>query len=106
MENGPFFLENLADAISSIPAETIVSRTLPSSPQYKSILFGFAPGQELSEHTSSKAAALYILSGSAKLTLGDQTMEVSAGAWASMPPNLPHSILAHDEVKMLLVMVS
>lgn len=99
------YIENLPALLTDLPADSIVSRTLQNDEHLKVILFGFAPGQELSEHTSAHAAALFFLSGNARLSLGDQTMEVGAGAWASMPPNLPHSILAHDEVRMLLLMV-
>lgn len=40
------------------PAEGILSRTL-----YKVIGFGFATGEELSEHTAQMPAVMYFLSG-------------------------------------------
>ncbi len=42
-----------------------------------SVLFGFAQGEELSEHTASMPAVLHFLQGEAKLTLGDDTVEAS-----------------------------
>ena len=44
------FIANLASLVPSIPADTIVSRTVYSDEQSKTILFAFAAGQELSEH--------------------------------------------------------
>ena len=40
----------------------------------------------------------------ATITLGDQTYEASAGAWAHMDTRLPHSIQAKTQVIMLLWM--
>ena len=41
----------------------IVSRTLMRSPNGRVVLFGFAEGQELTEHTSTQQALIEILSG-------------------------------------------
>jgi quercetin dioxygenase-like cupin family protein len=99
------FIENLPAQLPEIPPDSIVSRTFYSEGQLKAILFGFAPGQELSEHTSSQRAMLHFLQGEADLTLGSDPMSVSAGAWAMMQPHMPHSIVAKTQVVMLLVMI-
>ncbi len=92
--------------IGEVPEDSIVSRTLESAPGLKTVLFGFAPGQELSEHTSSKRALLNFVRGRAVVTLGADRHEVEAGAWVDMPPHLAHSIRAGEEtVVMLLVMI-
>lgn len=96
--------DNILTGVSDIPADSIISKTFYSDDRVKVILFGFAPGQELSEHTSSKPAILHFLSGKARLTLGEDSFEVSEGAWSHMPPHLPHSILAETQVTMLLIM--
>ena len=99
------FSPDLGEQIQEIEPDTIVSRSLYTDSQVKAILFGFAPGQELSEHTSTRRAMLYFVRGEAQITLGSDTMEAHAGAYVDMPPNLPHSILARSEVVMLLLMV-
>ena len=73
--------------------------------QVKAILFGFAAGQELSEHTASQPAVLHFLQGEAELTLGDDEMEAQAGTWVHMPPNLAHSVVAKTPVVMLLLLM-
>jgi quercetin dioxygenase-like cupin family protein len=100
-----YFYANLLDQLPEVPDDTIVSRTLVNNPRMRTILFGFAPGQELTEHTSSMAAILQFLQGEARLTLGSDSQEVKAGAWAHMQPNLPHSILARTPVVMLLILL-
>jgi quercetin dioxygenase-like cupin family protein len=50
-------------------------------------------------------ALLHILSGEAQLTLGGDVQEVGAGAWARMPAQLPHSVLARTPVVMLLLLL-
>jgi len=98
------FIANLLEQIPEIPADSIVSRTLHSGDDVKVILFGFAAGQELSEHTAAMPAMLYFVQGEADLTLGEDSLAAKAGAWAHMPPHLPHSIVAKTPVVMLLLM--
>jgi quercetin dioxygenase-like cupin family protein len=71
----------------------------------KGTLFGFAAGQELSEHTASRAAVLHFLSGDALLTLGSDTFDARPGTWAHMPAHLPHSIVAREPTVMLLLLM-
>lgn len=100
-----FHTDDLLSQLPDIPPDSIVSRTFYSDPSLKAILFGFAAGQELSEHTAAKPAILHFLQGRARLTLGDQEMAVGPGAWVHMSPNLPHSIYAETAVVMLLYLL-
>jgi quercetin dioxygenase-like cupin family protein len=88
-----------------VPKDGIISRTLHSDEQAKVVIFGFDTGQELSEHTASVPAILHILSGEADLTLGGDSFPAAPGAWAYMPAQLPHSIMARSPLVMLLVML-
>lgn len=99
------YFTNLNEAMTSIPTESIVSRTVHNDDQTKVTLFGFAAGQELSEHTASMPAVIHILQGEARLTLGEDVHEAQAGTWVHMPPNLKHSLVAHTPVLMLLTMI-
>ncbi len=104
MSNFDFF-PDLGELLREAPVDSIVSRTFVRSDRVNGILFSFATGQELSEHTASHPAILHFLSGEAQLTLGGQVMTTRAGSWALMPANLPHSILAHTPVTMLLLLL-
>jgi quercetin dioxygenase-like cupin family protein len=98
-------IANLADLLPEISEDTIVSRSVYQDDQLKAILFGFAPGQELSEHTAARPAILHFLKGEAELTLGKDSSDARPGTWAHMEAHLPHSILAKTEVIMLLLML-
>jgi quercetin dioxygenase-like cupin family protein len=98
----------IADVFAQLPdlsPDTIISRTLYNDERVKAVLFGFAAGQELSEHTASTPAVIHILRGEAKLTLGGDSMEAHEGTWAHMPAQLPHSVLAKTPVVMLLLLL-
>jgi quercetin dioxygenase-like cupin family protein len=96
-------IPNLAAEVQ-IPENGILSRTLYDDDHVRILVFGFAPGQELSAHTAPMSASIYIHSGEARLTLGPDTFDVQAGAFVHMPPQLTHGILARTPVVMLLLM--
>ncbi len=99
------FFADLAREIGDLPTDSILSRTLYQDDHIKVVLFGFAPGQELSEHTASRPALVHFLSGEATLRLGDDEYQVGPNAWVHMPPQLPHSIQAKTETRMLLILL-
>jgi len=96
---------DLSTLLSETPPESIVSRTIYQDERHKVVLFSFAAGQELSEHSSSRPAILHLLSGEARLTLGDEVITAAAGSWAFMPPHLKHSLTARTPVQLLLTLL-
>ena len=99
------YIADLAEQVGEIPEDSILSRTLYDDGHVKVILFGFAAGQELSEHTASMPAIIHILQGEAHLTMGDDVKEASPGTWVHMAANLSHSILAKTPTTLLLLMM-
>ena len=98
-------IADLADLLPEISEDTIISRSIYQDDQIRAIIFGFAPGQELSEHTAARPAILHFLKGEAALTLGTDSSVARPGTWTHMEAHLPHSILAKTEVVMLLLML-
>jgi quercetin dioxygenase-like cupin family protein len=98
-------VQDLDVLVEETPEASIVSRRVHNDGDARVILFAFAPGEKLSEHTSSYPAILHFLSGEAALTLGEDAMEAGPGTWVHMAANLPHSVEAKTEVKMLLTML-
>ena len=96
---------NLSHLVPDIPPDSIISRTLYSDERVRAVLFRFAGGQELSEHTASQPAILHILEGEADLRLGDDAVAASAGTWVHMSPNLRHGIVAKTPLTMLLLLI-
>ena len=87
------------------PEKGILSRTLFNDEKLKAVIFGFAQGEELSEHTASMPAILHFLQGEAKVTLGDDTLEAKAGTWVQMPTGQRDGIEAKTPVVMLLLLL-
>ena len=83
----------------------IVSRTLLRTPQSRAVLFGFAEGQELTEHTSTQHAMVEILTGECEFSLAGKLHQLKAGSFLYMPPNLPHAVRAKTQFSMLLTLI-
>jgi quercetin dioxygenase-like cupin family protein len=99
------------EKILSLPQETqfapngIVSRAVFRSASSRVVLFGFAAGQELSEHTSTQHALIQILSGECDFALAGAWQRLKAGDLLYMPPNLPHAVRAPQQFSMLLTLL-
>lgn len=100
-----FLISNVESAVADIPADSIVSRTVYLGETLRIILFGFAPGQELSEHTSNREVVLHFLRGEADLVLGEAPATAGPGTVVRLAPKLPHSVYARTETLMLLTMI-
>lgn len=105
MSTETIFFQQLEDLIDAFPPDSILSRTIYQDERIKTILFGFQPGQELSEHTAAVPALLHFIKGDAKLVIANDTKSAQAGTWARIPPEVPHSIQAHEETLMLLYLL-
>lgn len=99
------YIEDLSQLTTELPEESILSRNVYGDDNVKVTMFGFAPGQELSEHTAARPAILHFLEGEAELVLGEETMLARPGTWVHMEAHLPHSIRAQTPVLMLLIML-
>ncbi|MFQ5555109.1 MAG: cupin domain-containing protein [Acidimicrobiia bacterium] len=89
-----------------IPEHGTLSKVLYRDDRLRVILFAFDAGQELTSHAVPLAAVIQVVSGKLRLTLGDATTEVGAGAWVHMPPKLSHAVHALEPAVMLLSMLS
>ncbi|MGC2111855.1 MAG: cupin domain-containing protein [Candidatus Korobacteraceae bacterium] len=98
-------VQNLPKEIE-IPKDGTLSRTLRQDSRVKVVLFGFAGGQELSQHTAAVPAMIQIVQGDARVTLDGEEKELSAGSWVFMEANLPHAVYARTDVVMLLTMMT
>ena len=83
----------------------VVSRTLSQGKNLSITLFAFDKNEEISSHSSSGDAMVYILDGEAEITIGDSIYYIKAGETIVMPNGIPHALLAKDKFKMLLVVV-
>ena len=103
-------IDSRSEKVLSLPEETqyaskgIVSRTLLRTENSRTVLFGFAEGQELTEHTSTQQALVQILSGSCEFSLAGKPHSLKSGDLVYMPPHLPHAVKATQQFSMLLTL--
>jgi quercetin dioxygenase-like cupin family protein len=97
--------------VLSLPAQTryapngIVSRVVFDAGGARVVLFGFAEGQELTEHTAPRPALVQILSGACEFALGRKRRRLGAGDLVYLPPGQPHAIKAAGAFSMLLTLL-
>ena len=110
MNEMPLMYSDEAKVIS-LPDETqfaangIVSRTVLWTPTTRVLLFGFAEGQELTEHISTAQVLIEILSGRCEFSLDGKPHALKAGDILHMPPNQPHAVKATERFSMLLTLL-
>jgi len=105
MADNSVFVTDLGAILPAFTPNTITSRKLFADDKLKAVLFGFAAGESLSEHTAASPAILHFLSGQAQLTLDDVEQQAGPGTWVQMPAHLPHSVYAETDVTMLLLLL-
>jgi quercetin dioxygenase-like cupin family protein len=98
-------IESLVQSIE-IPKDGTLSRTLHRDDRVKIVLFAFAGGQELSQHTASVPAIIEIVQGDVRVTLDSEEKEMSSGSWIFMEADLPHAVYAKTDAVMLLTMLT
>jgi quercetin dioxygenase-like cupin family protein len=69
------------------------------------VLFGFATGEELSEHTAARAAIIEVIAGTAELVVGDEAFAGAPGTWVRMAPRTAHSVHATAPLVLLLTLL-
>lgn len=88
-----------------VPSVGVLSRTLAREAGVRVTWFGFAPGEELTEHTSTRPALLLFLRGRARLGLGGDVVEVEAGDHLLMEAGLRHSVTALEPLVFVLTLL-
>lgn len=92
-------------AETTVPQRGILSQTLSNADGVELVLFAFAPGEALAEHTSSRPAIIHILAGEGDLTVGDAAHAARPGTWVRMPANCRHSLAARTPLVMALYLL-
>lgn len=94
----------LAELVEYKPGQ-VISITLAQNEALSITLFALPKGEEISTHITSGDAFVYMLDGAADITIGGEVHKVTAGQVIVMPSDVPHSLDAAENFKMLLVVV-
>lgn len=104
MNQTSYLIKQLGDELE-FPASGKQSVVLLDDSKTKVILFTFAAGSGLAEHVAPFDATILIISGTAALTVGNESVAGKPGTWIQMIAKTPHSITAETPVVMLLTLV-
>lgn len=89
---------------ASVVGHGIVSRTLLATPELRVVLFSFATGQTLTEHTSTSRAVIQVLDGEGEFSVAGEPRTLHAGELLHLPPRMPHAVRAIEPMTMLLIL--
>ena len=82
----------------------VISITIAQNERLSITLFALPKGEEISTHVTV-GDAVQILDGEAHIVVGDVEHNVKAGETLIMPSEVPHSLDARENFKMLLTVV-
>ena len=92
-------------AETTVPRRGILSQTLSNADGVELVLFAFAAGEALTEHTSSRPAIIHVLAREGDLTVAGDPHPARPGTWVRMPADCRHSITARTPLVMVLYLL-
>lgn len=98
------YVQDLRNEVE-VPRGGILSRNLYEDERLALTIFAFDTGQELTEHTSLRAAVIEVLDGEAEIVLDGAPQAARAGTWITMPPGMRHAIRATSPLIMILTLL-
>lgn len=93
--------ESLKSQIEYLSGQ-VVSKTIAQNKAFGITLFAIPAGEGISSHKSTGDAFVYIIEGSAEITIDDNHHTVTKGEFIVMPAGHPHALNARENFKMLL----
>lgn len=83
----------------------VVSKTLVQNSNVSLTLFAFDKKEEISSHSSHGDAMVYVMDGTAQVTIGEEVFQVTAGQTIVMPAEVPHAVFAPEQMKFMLTVI-
>ena len=98
-------MQAVVTELASYQDNAIVSKTIIKKDKGTITLFAFDKGQELSEHTAPFDAMVYVLDGTADVTVAGKLIHLGTGEMIILPANISHALKASEKFKMMLIMI-
>jgi len=90
------------EKMMEFPKEGVFSKVLIKSRVSNHTLICLAKGSDISEHTSTREAAVTVLKGKGIFVLKGKKIKMKSGVFIFMPKNAPHSLSADGNLAILL----
>lgn len=84
------------------PKEGVLSKEIIKDKKLNITLFCMAKNTDISEHTSTKAATVYIIEGNGIFNLQEKDIQMKPGVLIHMKENAVHSLKAIENTSFLL----
>ncbi|MDP1853807.1 MAG: cupin domain-containing protein [Candidatus Omnitrophota bacterium] len=94
-------VENL-EQMMEFPKQGVFSKVLIKTDISNHTLMCLAKGSDISEHTSTREAAVTVLKGKGTFILNGKKIKMKPGVFIFMPKNAPHSLSASENLAILL----
>lgn len=88
--------------IMSYPEGGVVSTVVSKGEKASVTLFCMAAGTEISDHTSTKDALVYVIEGTGIFMIEGEKISLNDGVFFEMKKDSVHSISAHKNLAFLL----
>ncbi len=90
------------EKMMEFPKQGVFSKVLVKTDISNLTLMCLAKGSDISEHTSTREAAVTVLKGKGIFVLGKKKIKMKPGVLIFMPKNAPHSLSAVEDLAILL----
>ena len=90
------------EKIMEFPREGVFSNVLVKTDVSNHTLMCLAKGSDISEHTSTREAAVTVLKGKGTFVLNGKKIKMKPGVFIFMPKDAPHSLSASENLAILL----
>ncbi|MEW6171236.1 MAG: cupin domain-containing protein [Candidatus Omnitrophota bacterium] len=90
------------EKLIEFPKEGIFSKVLVKTDVSNHTLMCLSGGSDISEHTSTREAAVTVLKGKGIFVLNGKKIKMKPGVFIFMPKNAPHALSATQNLAILL----
>lgn len=90
------------ERMMEFPREGIFSKVLVKTNTCNHTLMCLAKGSGISEHTSTREAAVTVLKGKGTFVLSGKKIKMNPGVFIFMPKNASHSLSASENLAIVL----
>lgn len=90
------------EKMMEFPREGVFSKVLVKGEVSNHTLMCLAKGTYISEHTSTREAAVTVLKGKGTFVVNGKKIKMKPGVFIFMPKNAPHSLSASENLAILL----
>lgn len=94
----------LADELKYVDGE-VVTKDVFSNDNGSVRLLAFDKGVMLARHSVDSDVMVYVIEGEVEFEIDDQRQHLTAGNSILMPANTPHTVLALDKAKVILIRI-